>query len=195
MLEEHRGLALAAVVACVAVFVLGLLRGEPPLLMLVAALSLAVAAVPESLPVVVTLGLALGDRCGFVALGDAAAVHVAAAAGAKAENTPAPTIEPSPMTTASVTPSLRANPAWSVIGSDSPRTWSPSAAVRQPGATCRSPTDGSPNRARRRRRSAHIRRHGRRRSRGPDRAAACADLQGRTRPARFGGVIAGRHRR
>ncbi|GAA4759922.1 cation-translocating P-type ATPase [Actinomycetospora chibensis] len=57
-----RRLALVIAVACVVVFVLGLARGEPPVLMLVAALSLAVAAVPESLPVVVTLGLALGAR-------------------------------------------------------------------------------------------------------------------------------------
>ncbi|WP_433038197.1 cation-translocating P-type ATPase [Actinomycetospora sp. CA-053990] len=57
-----RRLALVIAVACVIVFVLGIARGEPPVLMLVAALSLAVAAVPESLPVVVTLGLALGAR-------------------------------------------------------------------------------------------------------------------------------------
>jgi Ca2+-transporting ATPase len=61
-----RGLSriLAAIVAilCVVVAVIGLIRGEPLELMAVTAISLAVAAVPESLPAVITLSLALGAR-------------------------------------------------------------------------------------------------------------------------------------
>ncbi|MEO5983307.1 MAG: cation-translocating P-type ATPase [Pedococcus sp.] len=55
-------LALAAVGLCSLVFVLGLLRGEPVEQMLLTAVSLIVAAVPESLPLVVTLSMAMAAR-------------------------------------------------------------------------------------------------------------------------------------
>jgi len=57
-----RQLELAVLAICLLVFATGLLRGEPPLLMLLTSLSLAVAAIPEALPAVVTMMLALGAR-------------------------------------------------------------------------------------------------------------------------------------
>ena len=55
-----RILAAMAVGLCLVVGVLGLLRGQPWVLVVVTAISLMVAAVPESLPTVVVLSLALG---------------------------------------------------------------------------------------------------------------------------------------
>ncbi len=57
-----RNLALATIVICLIVFVAGILRGEDLLLMFLTAVSLAVAAVPEALPAVVTISLAFGAR-------------------------------------------------------------------------------------------------------------------------------------
>jgi Ca2+-transporting ATPase len=57
-----KGLAVAALLIVAVVFVLGLLRGEDWQLMLLTAISMAVAAVPEGLPAVVTIALALGAQ-------------------------------------------------------------------------------------------------------------------------------------
>lgn len=53
-------LAVIILFICAIIFVIGLMRGEKTLLMLLTAISLAVAAIPEALPSVVTIALAIG---------------------------------------------------------------------------------------------------------------------------------------
>ncbi|MBC8152450.1 MAG: cation-translocating P-type ATPase, partial [Bacteroidetes bacterium] len=57
-----KGLSVAAVVICLIFFGVGWLRGEPLLNLLLVSISLAVAAIPEALPAVVTVALALGAK-------------------------------------------------------------------------------------------------------------------------------------
>ncbi len=57
-----RKLAYAVLVICAIIFVAGLMRGEEIIRLFLVAVSLAVAAIPEALPAVVTISLALGAR-------------------------------------------------------------------------------------------------------------------------------------
>ncbi|MDZ4712155.1 MAG: cation-translocating P-type ATPase [bacterium] len=55
-------LSVIIILICIFVFVYGLLNGAPPFLMFLTALSLAVAALPEALPAVITIALSQGAR-------------------------------------------------------------------------------------------------------------------------------------
>lgn len=57
-----RRLTVIIILLCVALFFIGYFRGEPFTRMLLTSISLAVAAIPEALPAVVTISLALGAR-------------------------------------------------------------------------------------------------------------------------------------
>jgi Ca2+-transporting ATPase len=62
MEDFGRKLSYIILAICVALFGVGLLRGEPALNMLLVAISLAVAAIPEALPALITIALARGAK-------------------------------------------------------------------------------------------------------------------------------------
>ena len=58
--ELGKVLGFGAIIICILMFAIGLLQGKEPLEMLLIAISLAVAAIPEGLPAIVTIVLAMG---------------------------------------------------------------------------------------------------------------------------------------
>jgi Ca2+-transporting ATPase len=62
MADFGRKLSYIILIICVLLFVIGWLRGENPLNMLLVSVSLAVAAIPEALPALITIALAMGAK-------------------------------------------------------------------------------------------------------------------------------------
>lgn len=62
MTDFSKKLSAIIVVICLVIYGIGMLRGEDQLQMLMTAISVAVAAIPEALPAVITVALALGAR-------------------------------------------------------------------------------------------------------------------------------------
>ncbi|MFV0314642.1 MAG: cation-translocating P-type ATPase, partial [Anaerotignum sp.] len=58
--QTGKSLGIGALVICAIIFAMGLMRQEPPFTMFMTAVSLAVAAIPEGLPAIVTIVLAIG---------------------------------------------------------------------------------------------------------------------------------------
>lgn len=58
--DAGRYLGIAAIIICVIIFLLGILQGRPAFSMFMTAVSLAVAAIPEGLPAIVTIMLSIG---------------------------------------------------------------------------------------------------------------------------------------
>lgn len=60
--KTGKQLGIGALVVCVVIFVMGILQHKPPFSMFMTAVSLAVAAIPEGLPAIVTIVLAIGTQ-------------------------------------------------------------------------------------------------------------------------------------
>ena len=58
--DAGRYLGIAAIIICIIIFLLGILQGRPAFSMFMTAVSLAVAAIPEGLPAIVTIMLSIG---------------------------------------------------------------------------------------------------------------------------------------
>ena len=62
MADFGRKLSYIIIFICILLYAIGLIRGENPLQMLMVSISLAVAAIPEALPALITIALAMGAR-------------------------------------------------------------------------------------------------------------------------------------